>query len=149
MMRSKQVWRDEEGDEEEDEEGDEEEDEGGDEEGDEEGDGSRDALPSGLLESHTHPAQADTLKRPLFLSGLLFDPPPPPPVGSLTSCCPVLWEITSLSSWHSWQTVFWLAYAQLLLSSFPGFSPPITARLRMCYFTFESTKYWNRTFPIS
>lgn len=55
-----------------------------------------------------------------------------PPVGTLTSCCPVLWE-TSLSSWHSWQTVFWLAYAQLLLSSFPGFSPPITASISMCY----------------
>lgn len=25
-----------------------------------------------------------------------------PTAGSFTSCCPVLWEITSLSSWHTW-----------------------------------------------
>lgn len=37
-----------------------------------------------------------------------------PTAGSLASCCPVLWEITSLSSWLSWQTVFVLLYTQLL-----------------------------------
>lgn len=93
-MTSKQVWRDEEGHEEGDEEGDEELDKAGHEKGDEEGDESRDGCPAVCGASYTHPAQGDTLQRPLS-SSLAYcltpsSPLAPPPSGSLTSCCPVL-----------------------------------------------------------
>lgn len=76
-----------------------------------------------LQHKHTH---LHVLSLPLWL--IVW-----PPVGSLASCCPVLWEITSLSSWHTRQTVFWLTYAQLLHSSFPASSAPVTARISKCY----------------
>lgn len=88
-----------------------------------------------LQHKHTH---LHVLSLPLWL--IVW-----PPVGSLTSCCPVLWEITSLSSWHARQTVFWLTYAQLLHSSFPAISPPMTACIGKCYWIFGE----NLTFPIS
>lgn len=102
--------------------------------------GKRVALSRGLWDfihtsTHTYSTSIHVLSLPLWL--IVW-----PPVGSLASCCPVLWEITSLSSWHTRQTVFWLTYAQLLHSSFPASSAPITARVTKCYCIFAKIRHF-------
>lgn len=64
-----------------------------------------------------------------------------PTARSLTSCCPILWEITSLSHWLALQTTSRLSYTELpLTTAFCQFTATSKSYKVLTIGSFESTK---------